>query len=51
MPPPSDPAMAEAVFKFVRRYLVSAGEAFEISVTVHPAELFAVSMRLQRSIA
>lgn len=39
----------EAVLKVVRRYLDAAGEAFEISVTVHPAERFSVSMRLQRS--
>lgn len=53
----TDPAMAaalqiglgEAVLKVVRRYLDAAGEAFEISVTVHPAERFSVSMRLQRS--
>lgn len=53
----TDPAMAEtlqldlgqAVLKIVRRYRDACGEAFEISVTVHPAERFSVSMRLQRS--
>jgi DNA-binding GntR family transcriptional regulator len=38
-----------AALKIVRRYLDSAGEMFEASVTVHPADSFSVSMRLQRS--
>ncbi|EON20796.1 hypothetical protein ASL20_21010 [Cupriavidus necator] len=35
--------------KIVRRYMDAAGETFEVSVTVHPADSFSVSMRLQRS--
>ena len=35
--------------KILRWYLDTAGHVFEISVTVHPAERFSVSMRLQRS--
>jgi DNA-binding GntR family transcriptional regulator len=35
--------------KIVRRYLDEAGDMFEASVTVHPADSFSVSMRLQRS--
>ncbi|MNY71054.1 UTRA domain protein [compost metagenome] len=38
-----------AALKIVRRYLDAAGETFEVSVTVHPADSFSVSMRLQRS--
>ena len=38
-----------AALKIVRRYLDAAGQAFEVSVTVHPAERFSVSMRLHRS--
>lgn len=38
-----------AALKIVRRYLDVAGQMFEVSVTVHPAERFAVSMRLQRA--
>ncbi|WP_454721993.1 MULTISPECIES: GntR family transcriptional regulator [Cupriavidus] len=53
----TDPALARALrlepgaaaLKIVRRYLDKAGEAFEVSVSVHPAEGFSVSMRLQRS--
>ncbi|MGO4576403.1 GntR family transcriptional regulator [Cupriavidus sp. 2TAF22] len=53
----TDAAMARALqlevgaaaLKIVRRYLDTAGEAFEVSVTVHPAERYSVSMRLQRS--
>ena len=40
-----------AALKIVRRYLDAQGVAFEISVSVHPAERFCVSMRLQRSTA
>jgi len=38
-----------AVLKIVRRYLDAEGLAFEVSVSVHPADRFSVSMRLQRS--
>lgn len=38
-----------AALKIVRRYVDAAGETFEVSVTVHPADSFSVSMRLQRS--
>jgi DNA-binding GntR family transcriptional regulator len=38
-----------AALKIVRRYMDAGGETFEVSVTVHPAESFSVSMRLQRS--
>jgi DNA-binding GntR family transcriptional regulator len=41
--------VGSAALKIVRRYLDAEGEAFEVSVTVHPAEEFSVSMRLQRS--
>ena len=37
------------VLKIVRRYLDDTGEAFEVSVTVHPAESFSVTMRMKRS--
>ncbi|WP_439894460.1 UTRA domain-containing protein (plasmid) [Ralstonia sp. 25C] len=37
------------VLKISRRYLVATGEAFEFSVTVHPADSFSLSMRLKRS--
>jgi GntR family transcriptional regulator len=40
---PGTPAL-----RIVRRYLDQAGEACEISVTVHPADRFTFSMRLQR---
>lgn len=35
--------------KITRRYLDSAGEAFEISVSVHPADRFTFSMQMDRS--
>ncbi|MEB2543762.1 MULTISPECIES: GntR family transcriptional regulator [Burkholderia] len=38
-----------AALEIVRRYIDSAGVAFEVSVSVHPAERFSVSMRLKRS--
>lgn len=38
-----------AALKIVRRYLDAEGLAFEVSVSVHPADRFSVSMRLQRS--
>ena len=34
--------------KMLRRYLDSAGEVFEISITIHPADRFTFSIRLQR---
>ncbi|WP_206956263.1 GntR family transcriptional regulator [Trinickia acidisoli] len=38
-----------AALEIVRRYLDAAGTAFEVSVSVHPADRFSVSMRLKRS--
>ncbi|WP_310634376.1 GntR family transcriptional regulator [Paraburkholderia sp.] len=38
-----------AALRVVRRYLDAAGKTFEVSVTVHPAERFSISMRLTRS--
>jgi DNA-binding GntR family transcriptional regulator len=38
-----------AALEIVRRYLDSAGETFEVSISVHPAERFSISMRLKRS--
>jgi len=38
-----------AALEIVRRYIDSSGVAFEVSVSVHPAERFSVSMRLKRS--
>ncbi len=37
--------------KVVRRYLDSSDEAFEITVSVHPADRFTFSMELNRSVA
>lgn len=53
----TDPRVASAlqldpgasVLKIVRRYIDDNGETLEVSVTVHPADSFAVSMRLKRS--
>lgn len=53
----TDPRVADAlqlepgasVLKIVRRYIDDNGETLEVSVTVHPADSFAVSMRLKRS--
>jgi DNA-binding GntR family transcriptional regulator len=42
-------AKGSAALEIVRRYLDSAGEMFEVSISVHPAERFSVSMRLKRS--
>lgn len=42
-------AAGTAALEIVRRYLDAAGLVFEVSVTVHPAERFSVSMRLKRS--
>ncbi|WP_309406341.1 UTRA domain-containing protein [Cupriavidus basilensis] len=39
----------EAALKIVRRYFDASGHVFEVSVTVHPADRFSLSMRLQRS--
>ncbi|WP_028219941.1 GntR family transcriptional regulator [Paraburkholderia oxyphila] len=41
---PGSPAL-----EIVRRYLDASGVAFEVSVSVHPAERFSVSMRLKRA--
>lgn len=38
-----------AALEIVRRYLDASGETFEVSISVHPAERFSVSMRLKRS--
>lgn len=38
-----------AALEIVRRYIDSTGETFEVSISVHPAERFSVSMRLTRS--
>ncbi len=35
--------------RIVRRYLDSAGEAFEISVSIHPADRFTLSMQMDRT--
>jgi GntR family transcriptional regulator len=43
----TDPGLP--ALRILRRYLDQAGEAFEISVTVHPADRFTFSMRLQRN--
>lgn len=53
-----DPVMARALrvaqgaaaLKIVRRYMDADGQTFEVSVSVHPADRFSVSMRLQRSV-
>ena len=37
-----------AALKIIRRYVDHAGETFEISVTIHPADRFAFTIRLQR---
>lgn len=41
-------APGQAALKIVRRYFDASGHVFEVSVTVHPAERFSLSMRLQR---
>ncbi|MFM0036385.1 GntR family transcriptional regulator [Paraburkholderia strydomiana] len=38
-----------AALRIVRRYLDSAGDCFETSVSIHPAERFSIAMRLKRS--
>src|SRR5574337_1288794 len=35
--------------EILRHYVDAAGQVFEVSVTVHPADRFAIAMRLQRS--
>lgn len=42
-------AVGTPALKIVRRYLDAAGDLFEVSVSVHPADRFSVSMRLQRA--
>jgi GntR family transcriptional regulator len=42
---PGTPAL-----KVVRRYLDSANETYEASVTIHPADRFTVSLRFQRQL-
>ena len=41
-------AVGSSALKIVRRYFDDDGEVFEISVSVHPADRFSVSMRLRR---
>jgi DNA-binding GntR family transcriptional regulator len=38
-----------AGLEIVRQYFDASGKIFEVSITVHPSDRFAVSMRLQRS--
>ena len=40
-----------AGLEILRQYFDAAGQMFEASITVHPADRFAVAMRLQRSAA
>lgn len=40
-----------AGLEILRQYFDAAGQIFEVSLTVHPADRFAVAMRLQRSAA
>lgn len=55
----TDPAMAKALqvdagasaLKIIRRYFDARSQVFEVSVSVHPADRFSVSMRLKRSAA
>jgi len=42
-------AAGTAALEIVRRYIDSSGVAFEVSISIHPAERFSVSMRLRRS--
>lgn len=35
--------------EILRQYVDAAGQVFEVSRSVHPADRFAVTMRLQRS--
>lgn len=41
--------LGTSVLKVVRRYLDEAGDTFEVSVTIHPAETFSVTTRMRRS--
>lgn len=41
--------VGSSALKIIRWYLDASGQAFEISVSVHPADRFAVSMQLKRS--
>ncbi|GAA0797720.1 MULTISPECIES: GntR family transcriptional regulator [Cupriavidus] len=41
--------IGSSVLKVVRRYLDEAGDTFEVSVTIHPAETFSVTTRMRRS--
>jgi DNA-binding GntR family transcriptional regulator len=48
----ADTLRAEAgspALKIIRRYLDSSDEAFEISLTIHPADRFTFSMQMERS--
>lgn len=53
------PALAERLraeagspaLQLVRRYLDAGNEAFEISITTHPADRFTFSMQMERSVA
>ncbi|MBN3854895.1 GntR family transcriptional regulator [Paraburkholderia sp. Ac-20340] len=38
-----------AALRVVRQYFDASGKSFEVTVTVHPAERFSISMRLTRS--
>lgn len=53
IPPPTAAALqvdaASAGLEILRQYFDAAGQMFEASITVHPAERFAVAMTLQRS--
>ncbi|MBL0284882.1 MAG: hypothetical protein IPQ01_13885 [Zoogloea sp.] len=40
---------ASAGLEILRQYFDAAGQMFEASITVHPADRFAVTMKLQRS--
>ena len=42
-------AVGAPMLKIVRRYLDAAEQLFEVSVSVHPAERFSMSMRMRRS--
>lgn len=44
-------AAGAPALRILRRYIDHAGEAVEISVTIHPADRFTFSMRLRRNLA
>jgi GntR family transcriptional regulator len=53
--PPSlaEPLKAEVgspALQIVRRYLDASNEAFEISITIHPADRFTFSMQMERGV-